>query len=59
MGYRLAGSSVHDIFQARILEWDSISSWDQEDGIQPLSSALAGGFFITELPGKPVFGVRG
>ena len=60
MDCRLPGSSVHEIFQARILEWVSISSWDlPEPGIQPLSPALAGGFFTTELPRKPVFDVRG
>ena len=42
------GSSVHGIFQARILEWITISfskgfSWT---GIKPVSFALAGKFFF-------------
>ena len=42
-------------FQARILEWVAISSSrDLSDpGIEPVSPALAGGFFSAELPGKP------
>ena len=44
------GSSVHGIFQARILEWIAVPSpGDLPDpGIEPtslLSSALEGGFF--------------
>ena len=41
------GSSVHGIFQARILEWVAISySRDLPDkGIKPAPLALAGGFF--------------
>ena len=50
------GSSVHGIFQARILEWGAISSSRGRrkfnPGIEPESSALAGGFFTTEPPGK-------
>ena len=43
------GSSVHGILQARILEWGAISfSRDQtRDLIEPVSPALAGGFFST------------
>ena len=53
--YSLPGSSIHGIFQARILEWAAISSpGDPPDpAIEPVSLALAGGFFITEPPGKP------
>ena len=56
MDCRPPGSSVHVIFQPRILEWVTISfskgySWP---GIEPESPALAGGFFTTEPPGKPV-----
>ena len=52
------GSSVHEIFQAGILEWLPLPTpRDLPDpGIEPespASPALAGGFFITELPGKP------
>ena len=48
--YSLPGSSVLGIFQARILEWVSISSSRVSPGIDPTSlssPALAGGFFIT------------
>jgi len=53
------GSSVHAIFQARILEWDTISySRDLPNpGIELASlgsPALAGRFFITAPPGKPL-----
>ena len=52
------GSSVHGIFQARILEWVAISySRDLPDpGIEltcRVSLVLAGRFFATALPGKP------
>ena len=47
----LPGSSIHGIFQARILEWVAIfssrRSWPKDWRI------LAGGFFTTEPPGKP------
>ena len=50
------GSSVQVIFQARILEWVAISSpGDLSDpGLEPMSSALIDGFFITEPPEKPI-----
>ena len=50
------GSSVHGILQARILESVAISfSEDLPDpGIEPGSPALAGRFFTTEPPGKPI-----
>ena len=50
------GSSVHGIFQARIPEGVTISSSEDlpNPGIKPGSLALAGGFFTTEPPGKPV-----
>ena len=51
MDCSLPGSSVHGIFQARILEWAVISLpgnlLDLE--VKPASPALAGGFFTTEL----------
>ena len=54
------GSSVHGILQARILELPCPSPGDLPDpGIKPTSHvapALAGRFFTTELPGKPVGG---
>ena len=56
MDYSPPDSSVHGIFQARILEWVAISfSRDLPDpGIELESPALACGFFTTELPGKPL-----
>jgi len=53
----LPGSSVHGIFQARILEWVAIfySTGFSQPWIEPsslVSPALAGGFFITVPPGK-------
>ena len=55
MDCSLPGSSVHEISQARILEWVAISfSRDlTSQGIEPLSLELAGGFFTTEPPGEP------
>ena len=49
------GPCVHAISQARIQEWVAISfSRDlAKPGIEPVSPALAGGFFTTEPPGKP------
>ena len=49
------GSSVHGIFQAKILGsgLPCPPPGDLPDqGIEPLSPALTGGFFITESPGK-------
>ena len=53
------GSFVHDISQARILQWVAISfsrrfSWPRD---KTHISCLAGGFFTTEPPGKPQFNV--
>ena len=50
------GSSVHGLSQARILEWVPFPSpGDLPDpGIEPTSPALAGGFFTTEPPRKPI-----
>ena len=52
------GFSVHEISQARILEWDDISSFRDlpNPGIEPTSPAspsLAGKLFASEPPGKP------
>ena len=60
MDYNLPGSSVHVIFQARILEWVAISSsrGSPQPRIEPmslLSPALAGRFFTTVPPGKPEY----
>ena len=48
----LPGSSVHEIFQARILEWVAIPfsgnlSYPGMDPASPVSPTLAGGFFTT------------
>ena len=52
------GSSVHGVFQAR--KWNGLSFPPPGDlpdpGVKPASPALAGGFFITALPGKPAVG---
>ena len=55
---RPPGSSAHEVFQARILEWVVISS--SRGSPQPRAgtrvsciSCIAGGFFIPEPPGKP------
>ena len=55
------GSSVHGILQAKILEWVAIPSpRDLPDpGIKTKSPALAGTFFTTEPPGKPLFTAAG
>ena len=60
----LPGSSVHGILQARILQWVVIfsSRGSSDPGIEPMfleSPALAGGFFTTEPPGKPLEMVAG
>ena len=52
------GSSVCGILQARILEWvampSSRGSSQPRDGTHvSCGSCIAGGFFITEPPGKP------
>ena len=59
MGCSLPGSSVHEILQARILEWVAISfsggSSKPRDRPPSLASpALAGGFLTAELPGEPL-----
>ena len=53
------GSSVHDILQARILGCVTISSFRESFqpgkwSRSPASLALAGRFFTTEQPGKPL-----
>ena len=49
---------VHEISQARILEWFAISSPEDlfDQGNEPTSPALAGGFFTTESgnSGNPI-----
>ena len=55
MDCRPAGSSVHGISQARILEWVviSFSRGPSQPRDQTRVSCLAGGCFTTEPPGKP------
>ena len=55
MVYSLPGSSVHEIFQAIILEWIVISyPEDLPDlGIEPPAPALAERSFTTKPPGTP------
>ena len=50
-----AGSSVHGILQARMLECVAISSPEDlpKPWVEPVSPEQAGGFFTTEPPGKP------
>jgi len=55
LDYSLSGSSGHRISQA-IIYWSGLPFPSPVDlpnaGIKPVSSALAGGFFTTEPPGK-------
>ena len=54
MDYSLPGSSIHGIFQARILEW--LPFPPPEDlpnlGIEPRSPAFQANFLLSEPPGK-------
>ena len=52
----LPGSSVHGIFQARILEWVAISfsRGYPQPRAQTHISYIKGGFFTTEPPGEPI-----
>ena len=54
MNCSMVGFSVHRISQAIILEWVAISSANPRILPSPRISCLAGGFFSTEPPGKPV-----
>ena len=58
MDCSLLGSSVHGIFQARILEWVAISFFKVSSRPRDRThvscvSCVAGRFFTTVLPGKP------
>ena len=53
LDYSFPGTSVHGIFQARMLEWVAISFSNE-----PMSPALAGGFFTAEPPGKAIMEYR-
>ena len=50
------GSSVHGIFQARILEWVAIPFFGDlsDPRIEPRSPALQADSLPSELPGKPL-----
>ena len=61
--HSLAGSSVRGIFQARILEQVVIStirgsSQPRDQIYVSVSPVLAGGFFTSVTPGKPLWGKR-
>ena len=62
MDCSLPGSSIHGIFQARILKWVAISYFTGSDsGIELpslASSASAGVFYTTWQPGKPSLRLR-
>ena len=58
MDCSLPGSSVHGVFQARILEWVAISysrgsSQPRDRTSLSCVSCIAGGYFATKPPGKP------
>ena len=55
MDCSLPGSSIHGIFQARILEWVAISSPGDlpNPGIEPQSPSLQADTLPSEPPGKP------
>ena len=57
MDCSLPGSSAHGLFQARVLQWLAISfSRDLlNPEIETRSPALAGRFFRSAPPGKPLF----
>ena len=56
-----SGFSVHGLFQARILEWVTVSYSRGSSHCMDLttSPALAGGFFTIVTPGKPMELSRG
>ena len=56
MDYSLPGSSIHGIFQARILEWVAFPSPEDlpDPGIELGSPALQADALLSEPPGKPL-----
>ena len=59
MDCSLPGSSIHGIFQARILEWVAFPSPGDllDPGIEPWSPALQADSLPFEPPGKPKEGM--
>ena len=62
--YLRASSSVHGIFQARILEWVAISSFrgspqSKDETASPMSPPLQANSLPTELSGKPKSRING
>ena len=53
MDCSLSGSSIHGIFQARVLEWIAISFSRGSSGIEPGSPTLQADALPSEPPGKP------
>ena len=53
MDCSLSGSSVHEIFQPRILEWVSSPADLPDSGIKLRSPKLQGNSLPSEPPGKP------
>ena len=53
MDCSLSGSSVHGIFQARVLEWIPFPGDLPYPGIEPGSPALPADALPSEPPGKP------
>ena len=57
MDYSWSGSSVHGIFQVRILEWVGVlfSRDLPNPGLEPRSPTLQADFLLPESPGKPIY----
>ena len=57
MDCSLQGSSVHEIFQARVLEWVAISTPGDllDPGIEPGPRVLQADALTSELPGKGIY----
>ena len=55
------GSSVNEILHARILQWVAIfpSRGSSPSGIEPVSPALAGGFFTTSTTWEAPYSISG
>ena len=53
MNCGLPGSSVHEISQARILEWAAVSFSRESSGMEPASPASQADSLPTEPPAEP------